>query len=252
MKKFLSLLMFALIATVAYGQSTYQDVVYLKNGSIIRGQIFEQIPNETIKIETADKSVFVYAMDEVEKMVKEEVNIAKQEPTKTPKTLKNKKGYIGFSIGAAIPMGDFADATKTGSQVSLVNFGYLFSKNFGIAANWYGAALPINDDYNDLDPISFGGIMSGPLVSFPIAEKFNLDLRPMIGYAATTLENDFIETSATSFAYSVGTQIRLHLGRVVSLVAFADYFATEPEFDDFDIKLKTETLSLGLGLAFRL
>ncbi|MFY0644981.1 MAG: hypothetical protein JXR19_10985 [Bacteroidia bacterium] len=49
----------------------YQDVVYLKNGSIIRGMIIEQIPNVSIKIQTADANVFVFKMDEIEKITKE-------------------------------------------------------------------------------------------------------------------------------------------------------------------------------------
>ena len=48
-----------------------QDVVYLKNGSIIRGLIIEQIPNVSLKIQTVDGSVFVYKIDEIEKMTKE-------------------------------------------------------------------------------------------------------------------------------------------------------------------------------------
>lgn len=54
-------------------QTTYQEVVYLKNGSIIRGTIIEQVPNQSIKIETGDGSVFVFTMDEIEKMTKEAV-----------------------------------------------------------------------------------------------------------------------------------------------------------------------------------
>jgi hypothetical protein len=50
----------------------YVDVVYLKNGSVIRGLIMEQIPNETLKIQTADGSLFVYKMEEVVKITKEE------------------------------------------------------------------------------------------------------------------------------------------------------------------------------------
>ncbi|QQS72492.1 MAG: hypothetical protein IPP95_15195 [Flavobacteriales bacterium] len=46
----------------------WQDVVYLKNGSVIRGMVIEQVPNVSLKIGTADGSVFVYAMDQVEKM----------------------------------------------------------------------------------------------------------------------------------------------------------------------------------------
>ena len=71
MKKiFLTMVVF-LIATVTFAQSNYQDVVYLKNGSIIRGTIIEQIPNVSLKIETADGNLFVYKIDEVEKMTKE-------------------------------------------------------------------------------------------------------------------------------------------------------------------------------------
>jgi hypothetical protein len=55
-----------------YSKKTeYVDVIYLKNGSIIRGMVMEQIPNESIKIQTADGSLFVYKMDEVLKITKE-------------------------------------------------------------------------------------------------------------------------------------------------------------------------------------
>jgi hypothetical protein len=52
-------------------EKTYIDVVYLKNGSIIKGQIIEQIPSVSLKIETTGGSIFVYKMDEVEKITKE-------------------------------------------------------------------------------------------------------------------------------------------------------------------------------------
>ena len=51
----------------------YQDVVYLKDGSIIRGVIIEQIPNESLKIQTQGGSIFVFKMSEVIKIVKEPV-----------------------------------------------------------------------------------------------------------------------------------------------------------------------------------
>ena len=50
-----------------------RDVVYLKNGSIIKGMVIEQIPTESLKIKTSDGSLFVYKMEEVLKIVKEEV-----------------------------------------------------------------------------------------------------------------------------------------------------------------------------------
>ncbi|HUX42881.1 MAG TPA: hypothetical protein VMV83_17075 [Rectinemataceae bacterium] len=48
------------------------DVVYLKNGSIVRGTILEQIPNADLKIKTADGSIFVFAMSDVARITKEE------------------------------------------------------------------------------------------------------------------------------------------------------------------------------------
>ncbi len=50
---------------------TYRDVLYLKNGSIVKGMIVEQIPNVSYKIETSDGSVFIYKFEEVEKITKE-------------------------------------------------------------------------------------------------------------------------------------------------------------------------------------
>ena len=48
------------------------DVVYLKNGSVIKGTIIEQVPNVQIKIQTKDGNIFVYKFEEIEKMTKEQ------------------------------------------------------------------------------------------------------------------------------------------------------------------------------------
>ena len=58
--------------TFAFAQTSLQDVVYLKNGSIIRGDIIEYAPNDTVKIMTNDGSVFVYDFAQVEKFAKEQ------------------------------------------------------------------------------------------------------------------------------------------------------------------------------------
>ena len=48
-----------------------EEVVYLKNGSVVRGIIVEQIPNETLRIRTSGGSEFVFQMSEVLKITKE-------------------------------------------------------------------------------------------------------------------------------------------------------------------------------------
>ena len=66
--KKLFFVIFFIVAVVSLYAVTYRDVVYLKNGSIIKGTIIEQIPDESLKIETADGSVFVYSMKDVKKI----------------------------------------------------------------------------------------------------------------------------------------------------------------------------------------
>lgn len=62
---FLTLLAFSSIAS-----AEMVDVVHLKNGSIIQGTIIENIPNESLKIKTADGDVSVVEMSEVDKIKK--------------------------------------------------------------------------------------------------------------------------------------------------------------------------------------
>ncbi len=65
-------------------QQLMQDVVYLEDGSVIRGQIIEQIPDVSIKVQTIDGNIFAYKMEEVEKIVKESLGIAEIKEEKSP------------------------------------------------------------------------------------------------------------------------------------------------------------------------
>ena len=67
---FIALILLVGSFMASYSQK-YTDVVYLKNGSIIKGTIIEQVPDKQIKIQTRDGSIFVYKMDEIEKLSKE-------------------------------------------------------------------------------------------------------------------------------------------------------------------------------------
>jgi anti-sigma28 factor (negative regulator of flagellin synthesis) len=49
------------------------DVVYLKNGSIIHGEIVKINPGENVKIKIESGNLFVYEMDEVKKITKEKL-----------------------------------------------------------------------------------------------------------------------------------------------------------------------------------
>jgi TM2 domain-containing membrane protein YozV len=73
MKLFIIFALLFILSYSCFAQANYRDVVYLKNGSIVKGVIIEQVPNVSLKIETKDGSVFVYEMAQVEKIAKERI-----------------------------------------------------------------------------------------------------------------------------------------------------------------------------------
>ncbi len=90
------LLVLVLVGNFSFGQNNMEDVVYLKNGSIIRGIIIEQVPNQSIKIQTKDRNVFVFKYDEIEKMTKE--NLPLENSKDKPKLSDFKKsGFINLT-----------------------------------------------------------------------------------------------------------------------------------------------------------
>ena len=250
MKALITLLLFVFVLSWSFAQNNYQDVIYLKNGSIIRGVIIEQIPNKTFKIETEERNVFVFEVDEIDKITKEYAE------NKKPIS-DRRKGYIGISMGASIPVGGFADISnglaKTGIHINLLNFGYLFSENFGVCATWFGAANALNTSDYIYTPWAYGGIMAGPLLSYQISEKVEWDFRPMFGYSVTTLP-DFgpVTETSTAFAFNIGTQIRVNVAKRITLLFHADFFHTQPEFVFYKTYQNINTISIGSGVAYRL
>lgn len=115
----LALAFVCVLAQAAFAQQQTQDVVYLKNGSIVRGQIIEQVPNVSLKIQTKDGSLFVYKMEEVERIAREPFGEAK-----TPKRIghgRNEMNVAG-SLNTASSEGEtftvFQLATSAGHFVN--------------------------------------------------------------------------------------------------------------------------------------
>jgi hypothetical protein len=136
MKKHILLIIAILISTVAFSQTNYEDVVYLKNGSIIHGIIVEQIPNVSVKIQTADNNIFVFQMDEIEKFTKE---IIQERKTGSPDNNYSKKrsGYIGI-VETGYSFGFGGEGVNSNSiSFDIIN-GYRFNPYFSLGA---GAGL---------------------------------------------------------------------------------------------------------------
>lgn len=125
----------ALVALIGFAMPAaaqqYQEVVYLKNGSVIKGVVIEQIPGQSVKVQTQDGSLFVYEMEEVSKIVKEDLqqNKPKSVTVTTPKAPKPQKVQIQhnyqkniFGVRAGMNLatrgnGDFQWQNKIGFHV---------------------------------------------------------------------------------------------------------------------------------------
>jgi len=117
-----SLLIF--VSTLWAQTSQYRDVVYTKNGSIIKGIILEQIPNKSLTIQTIDHSLFVVEMTEVVKIGKEPIPTSYSETNPSDET-----GYRGIlSSGYMVGIGetelnrisvDYINAYKTSTLYSI-------------------------------------------------------------------------------------------------------------------------------------
>lgn len=118
MKKFVCLLVSGLLLVCS--RTTAQEVVYLRNGSVIKGSVIEQMPNQSIKVQTKDGSIFVYAASEVERITKENPRNSSGSASQERHTGLDFNFDIGFDI-----------ATKGGggSLFADIGLGKRFNKN---------------------------------------------------------------------------------------------------------------------------
>ena len=111
----------------------YEDVIYLKNGSIIRGVIIEQAPNRYIKIKSG-QNVFVYQIYEIEKMVKEIIS----------SDISNKTWSIQAGLGSHRSFSLIAIS----KDIRLGNNGAIFL-TAGLGSALIGAGFSKQSNYNN-------------------------------------------------------------------------------------------------------
>lgn len=121
-----------------------EDVVYLKDGSMIRGTIIQQIPNAHLTIRITGGSTFTYAMSEIIRITKE--------PSVSMPVIKEKNPGIALLLSFLV----------TGA-------GQAYNEEWTKAAIYFGLtslnfAFWANDDYS-IDSISFIGVTAGVLES---------------------------------------------------------------------------------------
>jgi hypothetical protein len=135
-----------------WAQSPNSDKLYLKNGTIIRGRILEVVPDSIVKIQTVDRSIFVYPISETTQISKD---TAKENTLQMRVDSLEEDIRPAFSVfgGMAIPIRDFArddgGSAKTGfivgvQYLSRGKVGWLFSGGYVINKLELPSALAAN------------------------------------------------------------------------------------------------------------
>ena len=209
MKKLIMLIV-ALFAAVVANAQRLQDVVYLLNGSVVRGTLIEQVPN--VKIRTADGSLWVFKQEEIDKITSEPVQ-QEQSPQvdnnqydasqfDATQNRGSRRGnyYRGLSNGVRI-FADIAINSQT-SFYTCSSFGYSGSFGFQMTPKFYaglGLAAQIYIDYwyyglyNENEPELYAQM---PLFADLRYDVFSSKVSPFVavrtGYAVSLDEvNDF-------------------------------------------------------------
>ncbi|MDR1783663.1 MAG: hypothetical protein LBR13_05320 [Dysgonamonadaceae bacterium] len=119
-----------------------------------------------------------------------------------------RRGYAGFDLGAAVLLHDNESCEgHTGGLINL-NFGYLFTKHFGIASTLLVGAF--EDEYSRV------GLFAGPWLTW--GKKVSFDFRPTLGFGTAD------EESTMNVGIGLGATLRFNPGSRVSIPIGFDYY----------------------------
>lgn len=219
----LVLLACCIVLSVNYALAAI-ETIYLKNGSIIKGEIIEEIPGKSLKIQTRDGNIFVYTMDEVEKIAKETDG--------NYKNSDNRNNYRGFnlSIGSGYNI-----ATKGGGGTFPIDLMVTkrFTQNFSFGLG-SGVQIPTSEGSKVLIPLYADMKAYLPLTSTNITPFADIQL----GYIFNTADDITIGSGKNRqtvevpnyVMFSIMPGIRIPLSRKSDLdlsIGYQHYVATK-------------------------
>ncbi|ELR73148.1 hypothetical protein C900_05197 [Fulvivirga imtechensis AK7] len=117
-------------------------------------------------------------------------------------------------------------------------------------ASWYGAAHGV--DIEGIDGTwAYGGLMGGPMLSWPISDKVDVDAKLMVGYVVAMLDIDGEDdTGDIGAAFDIGATLRYNFAARWALLVNLDYFNGNSKV--FDRKRSISTINPTFGIGFRL
>lgn len=186
MKKIL-LIAAMLIASVSAFSHSFREVVYLKNGSVVKGDIVEFKPDKLIKMESSDGSYLIFEFNEIDKITRERVGDYSHSVSDNQKGIGYLNcGYRGF-VSAECLLGDFFGGGLTTTHGKQMNEKFFVGGGVGM----FIAENTLNNHY-----------------SFPVFADMRVDFlnKKISPFADLRAGVDFAFRGATGFYgdFSVG------------------------------------------------
>ncbi|MGD2035154.1 MAG: hypothetical protein PVF73_08880 [Bacteroidales bacterium] len=231
---FLSLLIVSFSSLYA---QKYTDVVFLKNGSIIKGTIVES-DGERVKIETCCGSIFVYRQSKIEKTEKV--------PVTRDKNMVKEKGYVNYiSFGALVGA---SSNSETAPFSAITEHGYRFNRYFAAGALigyelLSEATMPLALNLKAYYPVKntnlFFGLSGGYSFSLEGPGDFMVAYDDFSGGVMTNLEAGIIFPFSGMSAFFVAVGFRYNK---------INYTRTDPYVGDVDGVVHYKRLSIRVGI----
>ncbi|GAO27696.1 outer membrane beta-barrel protein [Geofilum rubicundum] len=258
MKKLLISLTLLFLALSTFAQGNYRDVVHLNNGSIIKGIIVEQVPGQQLKIETADGSIFVYQMDEIEKMTKEPMPLSGMSTRHISKfSSPTAKGTIMISGSTNLSFASINNETKLNSDYNNASYEYDTNQfSFSPSIGWFadnGLVVALNMDYEsskveiEEETYKESTFLIGPSITYFFGSS---NIKPfilgeyMVGNYKS--EDDGEHNSATVNGWGLGGGVAFFLNQHISVnlgLGYAHMTSTPNEA----ASAVSETISKGIA-----
>ena len=175
-----------------------------------------------------------------------------------------RKGYLGFGIGTAIPFAAFASKDPSDPESGFANIGgciqiefaYKFSERFGIASLAFGTINPFDENQLEYagadisyqinsDPWKCIGFMAGGYYTSALTPAA-FEMRLMVGYVKAISPadhhsfykaeiNDYIfayteESRAGSITGDLGLGVKVKLSEIISFISHMDFWVALPRF----------------------
>lgn len=223
---------------ISINAQDYEDVIYLKNGSAIRGMIIEYVPGVSFKIQTYDGNIFVYDIAEIEKMTKEipSVKLRKARMHYANNEFNKETGYLGHvEIGLAPGINGYSPF-RVGATI--IN-GYRVLPQFAVGV---GVGLQFFTGYSELSLPIFAHLRSdflnrnvSPFLAFNLGYNFSI----LGGYYGGLM----MEPSA-GVGFNMGNKYRMTVGLGMAIDKTKFYYGKNFYYD------WAYAINIKLGLSF--